>query len=82
MALEAVNQMVHYMAVWLFNTYNVLNIDCIVFSGGLLQMKANLIKSVINEFHSYKKSNFPVYFYETKLGSDSGLIGAVELLFD
>lgn len=81
MARKAVEQMAQYMAMWLFNVYTLLNINCFVFSGGLLKMGDKLLKRVKQLFMEYQTNGFPVYFYETELGVDSGLIGAVELLF-
>lgn len=82
LAQRAVSQMVHYLAIWIFDVYMLLNVDCIVFSGGLLAMGEKLIDRVIEEFEGYHTNGFPVLFYQTELGVDSGLIGAVELLFD
>lgn len=81
LAIRAVDQIATYMAMWMYNIYMVLNIDCIVFSGGLLLMGDKLLESVIDKFNNFKKNDFPVMFYKTMLGEDSGLIGAVELLF-
>lgn len=82
MAIKAVDQMAKYMSMWLYNIYILLNIDCIVLSGGLLKMGDKLFKNVNLIFNNYQKNGFPINFFETKLGSDSGLIGAVELLFN
>ncbi len=82
LARRAVEQMVHYLALWIFNVYMLLNIDCIVFSGGLLAMGEKLLGRVEAEFERYHTNGFPVSFHRTELGEDSGLRGAVELLFD
>lgn len=81
LAIRAVDQMVEYMSIWLFDVYMLLNIDCIVFAGGLLSMGDKLLKKVEERFRSYQTNGFDVSFHVTGLGSDSGLIGAVELLF-
>lgn len=81
-AIRAVEQMTHYLGIWIFNVYMLLNIDCIVFSGGLLAMGDKLFGRMKEEFERYHTNEFPVEFLKTELGSDSGLIGAVELLFD
>ena len=80
-ALKAVDQMAKYMAVWIYNIYLMLNINCFVFSGGLLAMGDKLLGSIEEQFNAYNKSEYPVYFYTTKLGEDTGIIGAMELLF-
>jgi glucokinase len=81
MAVRAVEQMAQYMAIWLYNLYITLNINCFVFSGGLLAMGDKLFKRVKQLFEQYNKSDYPVYFYNTELGADTGIIGAMELLF-
>lgn len=81
MAYKAVEQMADYMAIWLYNVYLVLNINCIVLSGGLLEMGEKLFSRVQELFHKYNKSDFPVFMLETSLGEDAGVIGAMELLF-
>lgn len=81
LAMKAVEQMAQYMAVWLYNMYLMLNINCFVFSGGLLYMGAKLLGRVKELFEQYNDSEYPVYFLETKLGDDFGIIGAMELLF-
>ena len=80
-AKRAVEQMAQYMAIWLFNIYMVLNINCFVFSGGLLSMGDKLFGRVKELFNGYNDSKYPVYFLEAKLGGQSGVIGAMELLF-
>ena len=81
-AMRAVEQMAHYLAIWIFDVYMLLNVDCIVFAGGLLAMGDKLFGRIEKEFERYHTNGFPVRFYKTELGADSGLIGAVELLFD
>ena len=81
LSIRAVEQMAHYLAVWIFNVYMLLNVDCIVFAGGLLAMGDKLFGRIQEEFERYHTNGFPVEFHFTKLGEDSGLIGAVELLF-
>lgn len=48
---------------------------------GLLKMGGKLFEQMLKEFEEYHTNGFPVHFYKTEPGSDSGLIGAVELLF-
>ena len=81
LSIRAVEQMAHYLAVWIFNVYMLLNVDCIVFAGGLLAMGDKLFGRIQEEFERYHTNGFPVEFHFTKLGEDSGLIGAMELLF-
>lgn len=81
MARKAIEKMSLYMAMWLYNIYMVLNINCFVFSGGLLSMGDKLFGRVKEIFSEYNKNEYPVYFLEAKLGTISGIIGAMELLF-
>jgi len=81
MAVKAIEQMSQYMAMWLFNVYMLFNIDCFVFSGGLLAIGDKLFGRVKELFSQYQHNGFEVCFYKSELGPDSGLIGAVELLF-
>lgn len=80
-AMKAVEQMAHYMAIWLYNIYVTLNINCFVFSGGLLAMGDKLFGRVKERFDEYNNSDYPVYFLKTQLGIDTGIVGAMELLF-
>ena len=81
LALWAVAQMVKYMAVWTFNLYSVLNINCFVFGGGLLNFGDRLLKSTRTVFDGYNQNDLPVYFKSAELGSDFGIVGAADLLF-
>lgn len=81
LAKKAVEYMAQYMAMWLYNIYMILNINCFVFSGGLLSMGEKLFGRVKEIFNEYNKNEYPVYFFEAKLGAFSGIIGAMELLF-
>ena len=44
-------------------------------------MGDKLIKKVEEQFRRYQTTEFEVQFHQTELGADSGLTGAVELLF-
>ena len=81
MAIRAVEQMVKHMAVWVYNLYVTLNINCFVFGGGLLYMNINLLERVRKEFDNYNRNDMPVYFKTAELGENYGIIGAAELLF-
>ena len=81
MAKQAVEQMAQYQAVWLFNLYVTLNINCFVFSGGLLCMGDKLFKRSKELFDAYNNNSYPVYFKHASLGENAGIIGARELLY-
>jgi len=81
MARKALEQMAQYMAVWLFNLYVMLNINCYVFGGGLVGMGEKLFGRVRALFDAYNQNDQPVYFRCAELGDDFGIVGATELLF-
>lgn len=83
LALRAVDFMAEYMALWLYNTYILLNINLIVFSGGLVGMGDRLFGEVRRRFDAYCQVNSKyVEFTFAELGEDTGIIGAMELLMD
>jgi glucokinase len=81
LARWAVEQMARYMAVWTYNLYVLLNINCFVFGGGLLNFGDRLFPRVRELFDAYNDNDMPVYFKEAELGNDFGIIGAAELMF-
>jgi len=81
MAVRAVKQMAEYMAVWIYNLYVTLNINCFVFGGGLLDMNVRLLERVREIFDRYNQNDMPVYFKTAELGANFGIVGAAELLF-
>ena len=81
LAREAVEQMAYYMGVWTFNLYQVFNIDCYVFGGGLVHMGGLLFDAArthFDRFNVYQRDN-RVDFLFAELGHHAGIIGA-ELL--
>lgn len=81
---RAVQQMQHYLAIWLFNLYVFTNIECFVLGGGLLKMGDDFWKSVFDEFNSLNRDvcdGCPVSFKKAELGDNFGIIGANELLY-
>lgn len=81
MAEKALDQMGKYIGIWIFNLYLTLDINCIVFGGGLTKMGDMLFDRVKATFDSYRHTDMPVYFKFAELGQDAGVIGAMELLF-
>ncbi|MEG1514547.1 MAG: ROK family protein [Clostridia bacterium] len=81
MAIRAVEQMAAYMAVWLYNLYLTLNINCFVFGGGLMAFGDRLFSRVRAQFDAYNANDYPVFFKPAELTQDCGIIGAAELLF-
>lgn len=80
LAKWAVAQMAKYMALWLFNLYVTLNINCFVLGGGLLKFGERLFPEVRRQFDQYNQSTLPVYFKEAEIRDDFGIVGAAQLL--
>ena len=80
LAVKLVNQMAHYVAVCVFNVYQMLNIDTYVFGGGLTALGDVLFDRVREEFDKYYHINFPVHFKIAELKDDIGIIGAAEFI--
>lgn len=83
LALRAVKQMATYLGIWLFNLYQVLNINCYVFGGGLVHFGDLLFEPAKQTFYKYLKNqgDHPIHFKFAELGNDFGIIGAEQLLF-
>lgn len=82
MAREAVEQMAYHLGVWTYNLYQVFNIDCYVFGGGLVNMGGLLFDAArahFDRFNVYQKEN-RVDFLFAELGHHAGIIGAALLL--
>lgn len=79
LALWAVEHMAYYMALWLFNLYQTLNINCFVFGGGLVNFGSLLFDRAFEQFRAYNKNDLPVYFRFAELGPEAGIIGASRL---
>jgi len=82
LAVEAVEQMAHYMAVCVFNVYQMLNINLFVFGGGLVNFGDALFGRMRSEFDRYNHVDKPVDFKFAELVKDFGIIGAAELIFE
>lgn len=83
LALRAVQQMAKYMGIWLFNLYQILNINCYVFGGGLVHFGDLLFEPIKKTFYQYLKNqgDHPIYFKFAELDNNFGIIGAEQLLF-
>ncbi len=82
LAVRAVDQMAKYMAIWIYNLYVTLNINCFVFGGGLLHMGDKLFGQIRRQFDALNQDDqHPVYFRNAELSEDFGIVGAAELLF-
>ena len=82
LACWAIDHMAKYLAVWVYNMYSLLNINCFVFGGGLTKFGGMLFDPIRSYFDSYNHNDMPVYFKFAELGDDFGIIGAAQLLFE
>lgn len=80
LAIEALDQTAHYLAVCVFNIYQLLNVNLFVFGGGLTHFGPLLFDRVRLEFDRYNHVNMPVEFRFAELKQDFGIIGAAELV--
>ena len=80
LAAEIYEETARYLAVCLYNVYEVLNIDTYVFGGGLINLGAPLFDRVRELFGGYDHIRAPVYFKMAELKKDAGIIGAAELV--
>lgn len=78
----ALEHMSRYMGIWLFNIYQILNINTFVFGGGLVNFGDPLFKKAIEVFDELNHIKLPVEFRFAELKQDFGVIGALELLLD
>lgn len=80
LAIAAIEQTAHYIAVCAFNIYQLLNVNLFVFGGGLTYFGAPLFDRVRSEFDRYNHVPLPVEFRMAQLKQDFGIIGAAELV--
>ncbi|MCI9135480.1 MAG: ROK family protein [Lachnospiraceae bacterium] len=80
LAKEQISTMAHYIAVCLYNIYQLLNINVFVFGGGLTNFGDVLFHRVREEFDRYNQIPMPVEFRYAELKKDFGIIGAAELV--
>ena len=80
LACHIIEQMAHYMAVCIYNIYQLLNINTFVFGGGLTNLGDALFNRVYEVFNNYNNISLPVYFKMAELKTDFGIIGASEFV--
>lgn len=80
LAKETVERMAHYLAVCIFNVYQLLNINLFVFGGGLVNFGDDLFSKVKKKFEEYNHIPQKVEFKFAKLTKDFGIVGAAELI--
>lgn len=80
LALEILNQTAHYIAVCVFNIYQLLNVNLFVFGGGMVNFGSILFDRIRQEFDRYNHIPQPVEFRLAELKKDIGIIGAAELV--
>ena len=80
LALEVLDQTAHYIAVCVFNIYQLLNVNLFEFGGGLTHFGDLLFSRVRREFDRYNHLPQRVDFRFAELKQDFGIIGAAELV--
>lgn len=80
LAMKILDQTAHYIAVCVFNIYQLLNVNLFVFGGGLTNFGDLLFGRVRKEFDRYNHIPQTAEFRYAELKRDFGIIGAAELL--
>ncbi len=80
LALEILEQTAHYIAICVFNIYQLLNVNLFVFGGGMVNFGPLLYDRVRQEFDRYNHIPQSVEFRFAQLKKDIGIIGAAELV--
>ena len=79
LANKLIDDMARYLALCVFNIYQMLNIDTFVFGGGLTGLGDVLFDRMREEFDRFCHIGFPVHFKIAELKEDIGIIGAAEM---
>ncbi len=80
LATDTLEMMADYLALCVFNIYQLLNINLFVFGGGLVNIGEPLYGRVIERFNKLNHVDLPVYFKFAELNKNVGIIGAAELI--
>jgi len=80
LAAEILDEMAHYLAICVFNVYQMLNINTYVFGGGLVKLGGALFGRMRGEFDRINHIPMPVHFLMAELKQDAGIIGAAEFV--
>ncbi len=79
LARETVARMAHWLAVCVYNIYQLLNVNLYVFGGGLVNFGETLFAPMREEFDRYNQIPYPVDFRFAEC-PDFGIVGAAELV--
>ncbi|MCU0641601.1 MAG: ROK family protein [Candidatus Margulisbacteria bacterium] len=80
-ALKVINETAHYLALGIANLVNIFNPEMVILGGGVSKMRELLLNPIRVEFKKYALT-LPakhVKIVRAKLGSESGVLGAVAL---
>ena len=80
LADQIIEQMAQYLAVCVYNIYQLLNVNTFVFGGGLTNLGDRLFGRVREIFDGYNKVPLPVHFKMAELKTDFGIIGAADFI--
>ena len=78
---EVIAETAHYLAIGISNLVNIFNPEMVVLGGGVSKMRELLLNPIRKEFKQYalKLTAQNVKIVQAKLGSESGVLGAVAL---
>ncbi|MCL1796234.1 MAG: ROK family protein [Clostridia bacterium] len=80
LAAGVLDEMAHYLAVCVFNVYQMLNINTFVFGGGLINLGEALFGRMRRDFDRVNHIPMPVRFLMAELKQDAGILGAAEFV--
>jgi len=80
-AIKVIEETAHYLAIGIANLVNIFNPEMVILGGGVSKMRELLLTPIRKEFKKYALT-LPaknVKIVRAKLGSESGVLGAVAL---
>jgi len=80
-AQQVIRETAHYLAIGISNLVNIFNPEMVILGGGVSKMRELLLTPIRKEFRQYalKLTARGVKIVRAKLGSESGVLGAVAL---
>ncbi|MFZ7130853.1 MAG: ROK family protein [Eubacteriales bacterium] len=81
LAEEMLDQIGHYLGIYIYNIFMCLNFKTYVFGGGMTYFGPPLFDRIKNTFHRYNhQKDQEIQIKIAELGEDFGIIGAAEIL--
>ena len=80
LAVKMMDQMTHYIAVYIYNLFMSFNIGCYVCGGGLTNMGEPFMEEIRRKVAGFNhQSGQNIDIRVAQLGGDNGIIGAAML---